>query len=101
MPAGSLSLGKGEKGGSPAKGGGRELLLVAPIMPMELTPSPTSHPAWGPLSLSHIHASSHHPAVSKAAHSSQTFSPSITHTHTPPSSVVLPLAHPITHTHPH
>ena len=31
---------------------------------------------------SHIHASPPHPAVSKAAHSSQTFSPSITPTHT-------------------
>lgn len=43
--ASSLSLGKGEKGGSPAKEWGWELLLVAPIMPTELTPSPTPHPA--------------------------------------------------------
>ena len=87
--------------GKSSQGRGRELLLVAPIMPTALTQPPLLTLPGTP-SLSHTHASPPHPAVSKAAYSSKTFSPSMTHTHIhkPLSSMVWPLARPITHTHP-
>lgn len=89
--------------GESSQGRGRELLLVAPIMPMELTPSPTSHPAWvPPLPLTHtcfsptpccLQGCSLLPNFLSLYHTH-------THIHTPPSSMVLPLARTITHTHP-
>lgn len=80
LPAASV-LGKERKGGvQPREGAGTA--AGGPHNAHGTHSIPHFPPCLGPPSLSHIHASPHHPAISKAAHSSQTFSPSHTHTHT-------------------